>query len=98
MPERFLDSEKNIKKIDHFAPFGIGNENKISKYKNKSLCYLGKRICIGESLAKAELFIIFARILQVFTFEACEGYEQPTDKPITGICMTFSFRDFLSQD
>ena len=30
---------------------------------------IGKRICMGESLAKNELFLFFVRLLQRLTFE-----------------------------
>ena len=45
---------------------------------------IGKRICIGESMAKAELFIIFTRLMQMFTFESCEaeGHEAPSQEPL----------------
>ena len=45
---------------------------------------IGKRVCIGESMAKAELFIIFTRLLQMFTFQSCEaeGHEAPSQEPL----------------
>ncbi|KAM5165065.1 uncharacterized protein ACMZJ9_007480 [Mantella aurantiaca] len=33
----------------------------------------GKRICVGETLAKMELFLFFVRLLQTFTFKAPPG-------------------------
>ena len=42
----------------------------------------GKRVCIGESLARTELFIILTRLLQLFTFSACEGHDPPSTDPV----------------
>ncbi|CAI5443701.1 unnamed protein product [Caenorhabditis angaria] len=48
-PDRFLDENYNVKKIEEFLPFSIG-----------------RRQCLGESLAKAELFLVFANLLKNF--------------------------------
>ena len=55
-PERFLDGDQKIKKIEHFVPFGIG-----------------KRICMGESLARNELFIFFVRLIQRVNFQPTQN-------------------------
>uniref|UniRef100_A0AC34RF78 Cytochrome P450 n=1 Tax=Panagrolaimus sp. JU765 TaxID=591449 RepID=A0AC34RF78_9BILA len=54
-PERFIDENQNLKKIDALMPFS-----------------LGKRQCLGESLARAELFLIFANLLRNFDFSIDE--------------------------
>lgn len=43
---------------------------------------LGKRICMGEGLARMELFIIFTSLLQKFTFSCVEGEPKPDLTPI----------------
>jgi cytochrome P450 len=49
--------------------------------------FLGKRYCLGESLAKAELFIILTRLVQKFKFVASPDHDSPTDQPVFGfIC------------
>ncbi|CAJ0933877.1 unnamed protein product, partial [Mesorhabditis belari] len=49
-PDRFLNSDGSLRKIEEFIPFGIG-----------------KRQCIGEGLARMELYLFIANILQRFT-------------------------------
>ena len=67
-PDRFLDKNGNIAKIENFVPFGIG-----------------KRICMGESLAKNELFIFFVRILQRMNIGIVEGKVPNSQNYISGI-------------
>ena len=48
---------------------------------------LGRRYCLGETLAKAELFIIITRLLQKFKFEKSEEHPRPTDEPVFGFIL-----------
>jgi cytochrome P450 len=45
---------------------------------------LGKRQCMGESLARMELFLVFANMLHKFRFSVPSGQTKPTLKPIFG--------------
>lgn len=78
-PERFIGEDGHILKEERFVPFGIGKH----KTNNSPFSFKisGRRICIGETLAKTELFIIFTRLFQMFSFESCEGHTKPTDDP-----------------
>lgn len=48
---------------------------------------IGKRACLGEQLAKTELFIFFTSLLQKFTFKPPHN-EQLTPKPRMGITIS----------
>ena len=61
-PERFIDENGNLKKIDQFAPFSVG-----------------RRICMGESLAKNSLFLFFVRMLQRISFGQTSKRPDPED-------------------
>lgn len=45
---------------------------------------VGKRVCIGENLAKDELFLIITAILQNFTIRTDPGSGEPTIVPTPG--------------
>ncbi|XP_054839749.1 cytochrome P450 2J2-like [Eublepharis macularius] len=44
----------------------------------------GARVCLGEQLAKIELFIIFTSLLRSFTFQLPEGMKELNEEPIVG--------------
>ncbi|XP_054839204.1 cytochrome P450 2J2-like [Eublepharis macularius] len=44
----------------------------------------GARVCLGEQLAKIELFIFFTSLLRSFTFQLPEGMKDLSEKPIIG--------------
>ena len=71
-PERFLDEEGN------FVP------PKVDRFLPFSA---GRRVCLGESLARMELFLVLARLLHSFKFENPPGCDLPTLEPITGIVL-----------
>jgi cytochrome P450 len=45
---------------------------------------LGKRQCLGEPLARAELFMLFVSCVQNYTFSAIPGQPMPSDVPVFG--------------
>ncbi|KAJ7319209.1 hypothetical protein OS493_036372 [Desmophyllum pertusum] len=71
-PERFLDEDGN------FAP---------PRAERFLPFAAGRRACIGENLARTELFLVLARLLQNFKFENPPGCDLPTLEPITGIVL-----------
>lgn len=82
-PERFLGEDGKVLKEERFVPYGIGISYKgFFIIVTLRIYFTGKRVCIGESLAKTELFIIFTRLMQLFTFESCEGHDKPTNQPV----------------
>lgn len=67
IPDRFLeDDKKTVKK----------SETTLIPFS------LGKRICLGEGLARMELFLIFTSLMQKFTFSFVEGEPKPDLKPV----------------
>ncbi|KAK4820152.1 hypothetical protein QYF61_020527, partial [Mycteria americana] len=44
----------------------------------------GHRVCLGEHLARTELFIFFASLLRAFTFRLPEGVTKINTEPILG--------------
>eukprot|EP00058_Branchiostoma_floridae_P016688 XP_002602176.1 hypothetical protein BRAFLDRAFT_58437 [Branchiostoma floridae] len=71
-PERFLDAEGNI----------------INKPQSFMPFGGGRRVCLGEQLARMELFLFFSCLLQSFTFNTPEGAPPPNTDGILGITWT----------
>ena len=44
----------------------------------------GKRVCLGEVLARSTLFLFFSALLQEFTFSTPEGDSPPSKIPLSG--------------
>jgi cytochrome P450 family 2 subfamily S polypeptide 1 len=55
----------------------IGPDGKVERNENLIPFSVGKRICPGEGLARAEIFLFLVRLLQSFKFEA----EDPSNPP-----------------
>ncbi|XP_035677884.1 cytochrome P450 2D4-like [Branchiostoma floridae] len=49
---------------------------------------VGRRVCLGEQLARMELFLFFSCLLQSFTFNTPEGAPPPNTDGILGITWT----------
>lgn len=64
-----------------FNPDRFLTDEKSTKYVAEMVPFsLGKRSCLGESLARAELFIIFTCLMQKFQFSA-HGHTEPSLEP-----------------
>ena len=48
----------------------------------------GKRVCLGESLARMELFLYFTSMMQHFRFRTAPGLPAPSTKGVLGISNT----------
>ena len=48
----------------------------------------GRRHCVGESLARTEIFLVLTRLLHTFKFENPPGCDLPSLKPISGLAVT----------
>lgn len=85
-PQHFLDEKGNFKKNPAFLPFSAGNYICAPKLARlwalvgpspslwRHCCFLfsGKRSCVGESLARMEIFLFMVTLLQHFTL-SCPG-------------------------
>ena len=61
------------------------NTNLALVYSVLLIFLVGKRACLGESLSKQELFIIFTRLMQKFKIVASEEHPMPSQKGVQGI-------------
>ncbi|KAF7627337.1 hypothetical protein Mgra_00009378 [Meloidogyne graminicola] len=66
-PERFIDEQGQLKRIEEFIPFG-----------------LGKRMCMGESLARTELFLFTANFFRNFQVLPVDPLHPPSSEKIKG--------------
>nr|XP_008115228.1 PREDICTED: cytochrome P450 2C18 isoform X1 [Anolis carolinensis] len=71
-PQHFLNKDGTFRKSDYFMPFSAGK---------KALQVLGKRICAGEGLARMELFLFLASILQNFKLKPLTDPQDIDIKP-----------------
>ncbi|XP_019635866.1 PREDICTED: cytochrome P450 2U1-like [Branchiostoma belcheri] len=75
-PGRFLDSEGNvINKPESFMPFGGGKAK------------MPTRVCLGEQLARMELFLFFSTLLQSFSFKSLDGAPTPNTDGVFGLTL-----------
>uniref|UniRef100_A0A8C3VTS7 Cytochrome P450 family 2 subfamily F member 1 n=1 Tax=Catagonus wagneri TaxID=51154 RepID=A0A8C3VTS7_9CETA len=71
-PEHFLDANQSFKKNPAFMPFSASER--------------GRRLCLGESLARMELFLYLTAILQNFSLQPLGAPEDIDPTPIaTGL-------------
>lgn len=85
MPSLMKDPDV-FKNPDDFNPQNFLDENGKIKMLERFLPFAtGKHRCIGEALARANLFLICTTMLQNFKFEVPSGHDLPSTEPIDGI-------------
>ncbi|XP_066293780.1 cytochrome P450 2U1-like [Branchiostoma lanceolatum] len=70
-PRRFLDSDGKV----------------VSRPEAFLPFSTGRRVCLGEQLAKMELFLIFSSLMKHFTFKLPEGAAAPSTEGTTGLAL-----------
>ena len=65
--------EKSWKDPKRFDPARFMEAGKFQRDDRVIPFQIGKRVCPGESLAKAQLFLFLVGLIQKFKFEAAEG-------------------------
>ena len=71
---------------DNFRPDRFLDENgRVSKPEEHIPFLIGPRNCLGESLARMELFLFVSTMIQKFEFVKVDGCPLPTVDPIVGI-------------
>ncbi|CAI2350544.1 unnamed protein product [Caenorhabditis sp. 36 PRJEB53466] len=69
-PERFLEEDGSLKKVEELVPFSIG-----------------KRQCLGEGLARMELFLFFANLFNKFDISLHPSNPNPSTDKECGVTM-----------
>ncbi|XP_061072559.1 cytochrome P450 2M1-like [Conger conger] len=82
-----LSDPKHWKNPDAFDPENFLDENGRFKKNDAFLAFgLGKRVCLGEGLARVELFLFFSSLLQRFSFRATQP---PEELDVSPTCSSF---------
>ncbi|XP_065352109.1 methyl farnesoate epoxidase-like [Cloeon dipterum] len=65
----------------------LNDEGRLLKQESLVPFGLGKRQCLGESLARNNLFLFFTAIMQRFTLSVTPGEEPPSVEPVGGFTL-----------
>lgn len=89
-PERFIGCDGKLIVPDEYLPFGYGNNigrNKISvgDITIHFFFSVGKHRCMGQTLARSNIFLFSACLLQNFDFSVPEGQAPPSTLGVDGV-------------
>jgi cytochrome P450 len=91
-----LQGKEHWDRPDQFDPTRFLDENgKVSRDMHLIPFSIGKRVCPGETLARAEIFLFLVAILQVFKLEPEDPLNPPTlarKSGITSVPLPFGFK------
>ena len=84
--ERFLNDPVQFPEPRIFNPERFLNADRKLQRNDYLVPFgIGKRVCMGESLAKNELFIFFVRLIQRINIDVTKGKQPSPDEFIAGI-------------
>ena len=80
-------SEHEFQKPSEFQPERFLNEDQTQLVTSEKLIpfSLGPRSCLGETLARVELFLYTVKLVQRYTFELTSGEDKPSVKGVLGL-------------
>lgn len=79
-----MNDDSIIKNPREFDPENFLENGKLTIPERYLPFALGKHRCIGEMLAKSNLFLLCTTLVQNFNFDLPAGHEMPSDAPIDG--------------
>lgn len=101
-PERFLDADGKLVKNPAFMPFGIGKRAKVVcsglRATSASTSFSGPRACLGESLAKMEVFLFLTALIQRFRFRFPHGAKVTGPKHVVGVVISPASFDIVAEE
>uniref|UniRef100_A0A671R3L8 Steroid 21-hydroxylase n=1 Tax=Sinocyclocheilus anshuiensis TaxID=1608454 RepID=A0A671R3L8_9TELE len=74
--------------MEHACLTNAGVANPSTEEPHHHLCIIGPRVCLGEGLARMELFLVFVTLLRRFQFVWPDDAGEPDYTPVYGITMT----------
>jgi len=84
---RNLPKSSMLTKSFHLDQVHSRPRNFLGSDSNKVVNSAGKRVCLGEQLAKASLFTYITTMFQKFTLEAAPGRPLPGKEPMLGFTL-----------
>jgi cytochrome P450 len=88
-PSRFLVNGQ-VERPPFFMPFSTGKSTSVRLIKTKIknfVLWTGRRVCLGDHLAKAEIYLVFASVLQRFHVTIPAGDCAPDCQGVFGMTL-----------